>query len=172
MDTQTLLIIFVGLTGAAVLLQACVLLALFISIRKTAKSVSQATEDLKSTAIPMIHRTRELMERISPQVVTVSTSLAELSTVLNKETKEIKFSVSEMVERVNKQTARLDAMLTHGLDRVERTGNAIESAVAAPVRHANGVVAAIKAVIDTYRTASPRNSNRHSPLEDSEYSEY
>ena len=43
-------------------------------------------------------------------------------------------------------------MLTVGLDAVERTAGALETSVAAPVRQANGIVAAIKATIDTYRS--------------------
>jgi uncharacterized protein YoxC len=166
MENQTLLIIFVGLTGAAVLMQACVLFAIFLSLKKTAQAVLQTTQDIKSTVIPMVHRSRELMERISPQVVTVSTALADLTTVLNKETKEIKVSVSEIVERVNKQSVRLDAMMTHGLDRVEKTGNALESAVVVPMRHASGILAAVKAVFDTYRSTTPRPSNRSVESED------
>lgn len=159
MDTQTLLIVFVGLTGMAVLLQACVLLGIFLSLRKAAKSVTDVTDDLKGTVIPLVHTSRNLMERISPQVLTISTGLAELIELVHKESSgaktsvsEIRASVSEIVQRVSRQTARLDAMLTVGLDAVERTAGALETSVAAPVRQANGIVAAIKATIDTYRS--------------------
>jgi hypothetical protein len=67
-NTETILIIFVAFTGIAVLLQACVLFAIFISLRKTAKSVLEATEDFKVTVLPMVHSTRDLVERITPQV--------------------------------------------------------------------------------------------------------
>ena len=166
MDNQTLLIVFVGLTGVAVLLQACVLLGIFLSLRKAAKSVTDVTDDLKGTVIPLIHTSRNLMERISPQVLTISNGLSELIEVVHKESggakvsiAEIKASVTEMkesvhdiVERVGRQTARLDSMLTVGLDTVERAATTLETNVAAPVRQANGIIAAIKATIDTYRT--------------------
>ena len=173
-NTQTILTIFVALTGVAVLLQACVLFAIYVSLRKTAQSVQQATEDLKATLVPMVHSTRELMERITPQVVTISAGLAELTEALHKESKgvrvsvaEIRVSVAEIMERLRRQTQRLDSMLTTGLNTVEKAGSILEATVAIPVRQANGILAAVKAVIETYRSTTPRQSVRYPDPEDS-----
>lgn len=156
MDTNTLLIIFVGLTGVAVIMQACVLFAIFVSLKRTAESVKQATDDLKATVLPMAHSTRELIERITPQVIAISSGLAELTELVHKESKGVRVSVSEITERVSRQTARLDGMLTHGLNAVERTGSLIESTLAKPIRQANGIAAAAKAVVDTYIHFKPK----------------
>src|SRR5579863_10372187 len=109
-NTQTILIVFVALTGVAVLLQAFVLLAIYLSLKKTAKSVSDVTDDFKESVLPLVHSTRELMERLSPQIVTVSQGLTDLTETLHKETKGVRVSVSEIMERVNRQTKRLDGM--------------------------------------------------------------
>jgi methyl-accepting chemotaxis protein len=156
-NTETILIIFVAFTGIAVLLQACVLFAIFISLRKTAKSVLEATEDFKVTVLPMVHSTRDLVERITPQVTTISAGLAELTTKIQKESNGVSVSVSEIMERVSRQTARLDQMLTGGLNSVERAGEVVETAVAVPVRQVNAVMSAIRAVIETYRKDVPRS---------------
>ena len=160
MDNQVLLIIFVALTGVAVLMQACVLLAIFISLQKTAKSVLVVTEDLKGTVVPMVNSTRELLDRIGPQLITVTADLAELTQGIRKETACVRVSVSEIMDRVNRQTKHIDAMLTSGLNSVERAGEVLESAVAAPVRQFNGIFAAVKAVIETYRKVDPHNPPR------------
>lgn len=155
MDTNTLLIIFVGLTGAAVLLQAGVLFAIYISVRKTAEVVNKATEDLKTTVIPMAHSTHELLKNITPQIISISTGLSELTELVHRESKGVSLSVAEISARVNRQTARLDGMLTHGLDAVERTGSLVESTLAKPIRQANGIAAAAKAIVDTYLSYKP-----------------
>ena len=155
-NTETLLIIFVALTGVAVLMQACVLLAIYISLRKTAKSVLEVTEDLKATVVPMVHSTRELVERITPQVITVSAGLAELTETLKRESAGVTFSATDILQRVSKQMQRLDAMLTSALNALERATVVVETAVSAPVRQVNGVLAAIRAVVDTYRSETPR----------------
>lgn len=156
LNTETLLIIFVAFTGVSVLLQACVLLAIYISLRKTAKSAMEASEDFKTTVLPMVHSTRQLIDRITPQVMIISAGLAELTETLKKESKGVSFSASEIMERVNRQSKRLDGMLTNGLDAVERAGTVVETAVAGPVRQANGIMAAIKAMIESYRSDTPR----------------
>jgi len=165
-NTQTLLIVFVALTGAAVLLQALVLLGIFLSLKKAAKAISDVNADLKTTVLPMIHSTRELMERLSPQIITVSEGLADLTEILHKETKGVRVSVSEIMERVSRQTQRIDAMLTTGLNTVEHTAEVIESAVSKPVRQANGVLAAIKAIIETYRAPLPPRKPAYEPESD------
>jgi len=158
MDNHTLLIIFVALTGVSVLLQAIVLIGILSAISKAARVVTDSTQDLKATILPVVHSTRELVERMSPQVMVVTAGLAELTQVVRRETKDVNISVSEIIGRVNTQTARLDAMLTATLDVLERTGTQLENSIAAPVRQVNGVFAAVRAVIDTYRTTQPRRT--------------
>ena len=161
-NTETLLIIFVAFTGASVLLQACVLLAIYFSLRKTAKSAMEASEDFKTTVLPMVHSTRQLIDRITPQVISITEGLAELTVTVKKETNGVSFSASEIMERVNRQSQRLDGMLTHGLDAVERAGDVVESAVAGPIRQVNGIVAGIKAALETFRSDRPRPSAAYS----------
>jgi len=155
-----LLAVFVALTGIAVALQAAVLFAIFFSLKKTAKSALEATEDFKSTVLPMVISTRELVERVTPQIITVSAGLAELTDLLKRESRGVSISASEIMQRVNRQSERLDAMLTTGLDSMERAGALVETAIAAPVRQVNGIVAAIKAIISTYQSTDPRSVSR------------
>ncbi len=151
-QNDTLLIIFVGLTGLAVLLQAGVLLGMFFAVRKSAKLITAATDELKTTVLPMVHSTRQLVDKIYPDVVTVTTGLAQLTASARREASEIDVSPAELIKGIKRQVQRIDSMLTVGLDRVERAGDALETTVAAPVRQINGVLAAIRATIDTYRS--------------------
>lgn len=153
---ETILIVFVAFTGIAVVLQAAILFAIFISLRKTAKSLLEVTEDLKATVVPMVHSTRELVERITPQIITVSVGLATLTETLKRESAGVTVSASDILQRVSKQMQRLDAMLTASLNALERATVVVETAVSAPVRQVNGVLAAIRAVVDTYRSETPR----------------
>jgi hypothetical protein len=155
-NSDTILIVFVAIVGVLALLQALVLLGIFLSLRRAAKSAMVAADDFKATVMPTIHSTRDLIERISPQIVTISNGLAELTLLLKKESQGVSTSASEIMERVNRQSKRLDGMLTHGLDAVERAGEVVESTVAAPIRQANGIIAAIRAMIETYRSEQPR----------------
>ena len=153
-NTETLLTIFVALTGIAVLLQACILFAIFVSLRKTATSVLEMTTDFKATVLPMVHSSRDLVDRITPQVITISAGLADLTETFKRESTGVKFSATEIMERISAQIKRLDLMLTHGLNTVEKASSIMENTVSAPVRQVNGVMAAIKAVVNTYRSGT------------------
>jgi hypothetical protein len=159
MTNPNLLTIFIAITSFAVLLQACILLAILIALLKTAKLVKTATEDLKVTVIPVIHTTRELLEKISPQIQTVSQGVAELTEMVHRQSSGVKVTAVDIMDKVGKQADRLDSMVTTGLNAVEKAGMTLESAVAVPVRQANGIAAAIKAVVQTYRNFEPRRGS-------------
>ena len=57
LDNETLLLAFVAVTGLAVLLQAIILLAIFITVRKTAITLRDEAEDLRSSVLPIIYNT-------------------------------------------------------------------------------------------------------------------
>lgn len=159
--TETILIVFVAFTGASVLLQAGILLAIFFSLKKTAKSVTEVTGDLKATVVPMVHSTRELVERITPQIITISTAMAALTETMKRESAGVDFSVKETVQQIRHQLQRVDSILTTGLNAVEKATDVVETAVSAPVRQVNGILAAIRAVIDTYRAEPPVRRANH-----------
>jgi hypothetical protein len=159
-NTDTILIAFVAIVGVLTLLQALVLIGILFSLRKAAKATMAATEDLKATILPTIHSTRQLIDRISPQIVSISAGVAELTEMVKKESRGVSVSASEILERVNRQTQRLDGMLTNGLNAVEKAGAVVESAVAAPIRQVNGVVAAMKAIVETYRKPASTRQTR------------
>jgi hypothetical protein len=171
LSTENLLVTFVGITGAAVLLQAIILVAIFVSLRKTARAAKEGTDDIKATVLPMIVTTRELIERVTPQIVMIATGVSELTDLLKRESRGVSLSASEIMQRVNRQTERLDAMLTTGLNSMERAGAVVETAIAAPVRQANGIVAAIKAMISTYQATEPKSDPKSAPIFDSQYTD-
>ena len=54
-NTETILTVFVAFTGIAILLQACVLIAIYFSLRKTAQSALETSEDFNTTVLPVVH---------------------------------------------------------------------------------------------------------------------
>lgn len=117
--------------------------------------MQKATEDMKATIIPIAHTTRELVERLTPQVMAISAGISDLTDTIRKETAGVSFSVSEIMARVSHQSERIDTILTSGLNAVERAGGVVESTVALPVRQVNGIMAGLKAMVGTYMAVKP-----------------
>ena len=79
MNHDTLLVIFVGLTGLALVVEAIVILAAFFLARKTVKKLHADMDELRSKAIPLLSKSHELMEKVSPRIDSISRDMADLS---------------------------------------------------------------------------------------------
>ena len=63
MNNETrLLVIFVGLIAFALLMQAIVMLVAFLVMRKKVKSLQEDVQELRTTAIPILNKSRETLE--------------------------------------------------------------------------------------------------------------
>ena len=165
LDNGSLLLAFVALTGLAVLLQAGVLLAIFIAMRKAGRFIEEEVEGLRSAVMPVLRETqdmladsrellaqaRESFERVSPKIEVTANDLAEVAHVLRVEGIQMQSSVHEILERIRRQSVRVDGMLTDLLNSVDRTGVFIANSVSKPIRQINRVMGTVRAVVDTLR---------------------
>ena len=88
--------------------------------------------------------------------------MSEIAHGLRVQTDEMQTSVSELIEKVRVQTSRLDAMFTGVLDAVDRAGGFVAEAVSRPVRQLSGLVASIKAVLESLRATGEHPRQTHS----------
>lgn len=163
LDNQTIQLIFIAITALAVLMQAVILLAIFVSVRKTAKSVTEQVEELRNSVMPIIDTTRDLMNRVAPKVEATAADLAEIAHGLRAQTAQMEFAANEIVDRVRRQTGRLDKMFTGGLDGVDRAGAFVADAVSKPVRQISGLLASLKAIVESLRNSSSAHRETHAP---------
>jgi len=160
LDNQTLLLAFIAVTGLAVLLQAMILLAIFLTIRKAACSISEQAEDLRSSVMPVVYNTRELLTRMAPKLEGAVEDLAQITNGLKVQTFEAQSSIGEVLERMRRQTARVDAMVTGILNNVDRAGHFVNDVVTKPVRQFSSIMASVKAVVETLRAPVARPHSR------------
>ncbi|HMD76215.1 MAG TPA: hypothetical protein VKG86_02455 [Terracidiphilus sp.] len=155
LDYQTILLALVVLTALAILLQTLILLAILISVRKTARALQKDAADLRAAVLPFIHDSREVFSRVAPKVESLATNSLQLIYGLRAQLAEVQYTTTEIVERVRIQTERLDSMLTRALDAVDRAGSYMAEAVLKPVRQVTGVLASVRAIVDSLRSPAP-----------------
>ncbi len=153
LDNQTIMLAIVAVTALAVLLQAFILLAIFLSVRKAARSLKEQVEEIRSAAMPIIYNTRELMTRVTPYVESTVFDVATMAHGLREQTVQVETTAKDMLERLRKQSSRVDAMLSSVLDGVDRAANFLTDAVGKPARQLKGVLASVKAVVESLRSA-------------------
>jgi ABC-type transporter Mla subunit MlaD len=166
LNNETLMLAFVALTGIALSAQAIILLAIFLSLRKAAKSVQENIQELRASILPVVENSRDVIEstrdviaRLAPKVEAATHDVVEMVRILREKSDELDGSVSEILERLHRQSARLDGMLSGALDTVDRAGEYVAEAVSGPVRQISAVLASIKAIVGALRSPSPA-SNR------------
>src|SRR5258708_2354419 len=152
MNQETLLLIFVGLTGFALLVQVIILLAFFLTIRKTVAAVQADVQQLRTGIMPVLTKSRELMDHLGPKVDSIATDLAVLAHTLREQGAEIQASADEILGRVNRQAGRLDLMFTNVVDGVEHAGNVVVSSVSGQMRQVSAMIASARAFLTVLTT--------------------
>ncbi len=155
LDSQTTQMVLICAVALVLLLQVIVLLAIFVVIIRTARTVRQDLEDLRSSVAPIIDNTRDLLKRVTPKIEQTTSDLAALTHTLRTKADDVQIAADEIVERVRRQSSRLDMMLSDVLDAVERAGVFMADTVARPMRQISAIMASAKAVIESLRTVAP-----------------
>jgi len=132
--------LFIALTGAAVVLQAGLLAAMYLAMRKTSTRMEALAEEVKSKALPTLEATQSLLAEIRPKVEVIADNLMATSAVVRDEIQRVDAAVNDVVDRARLQVIRADDMLTRTLDRVEETSEIVQRTVTSPVRHVSGVI--------------------------------
>ena len=171
-DNQTLELALFGLVALAMVVQAFVLLAAFVAMRKAAKAVDDKLEEVRSslmplieTVKPMIETSRNLLTRLAPRIDSTGEDVAAIAHSLRIQTVEMQTAATEIVARVRTQAGRLDTMLSNTLDAVDRAGTLMADTINKPVRQISALLASVRAAIESLRTSAPapRSKANHVP---------
>ena len=165
LDNQTIQLALVAAVALAMLIQAIVLFAALIALRKLAKSIRQEIDDLRSSVMPLIENTRNLLARVAPKIEQTASDLALLTRALRNQTADVQAAADEIIGRAQRQARRVDSMLSNVLDAVDRAGSFMADTVAKPMRQLSAFLASAKAVIESLRStqgASRAEANRAS----------
>jgi hypothetical protein len=162
-DPQTAQVIFAGVAAAALLLQAIVLLLIFVGVRKAVSGLREDFEELRSSVTPFVKEAREVFTRVAPKIEATTADMAALTQTLRSQSEELKVASAEIIGKARTQAERIDCMTTNVLDAADRAGTFVNLAITKPMRQLNGIVASIKAVVDTMRMPNARPRTTHQP---------
>jgi uncharacterized protein YoxC len=157
---QYMSVIFTVVTAFGVLLQALVLLAMFLGLRETQKKVTEALDKVNEHLYPILGTSRQLLEDISPKLKVITANLVETTETIRQEVHHIDSVVGEVVDKSRVQAARVDGMVTDTLSTVAQAAKTVEDGIAAPIRQIHGMLNGLRAGLDVLRSRSRRD---HSP---------
>jgi methyl-accepting chemotaxis protein len=142
---ENLLTVFVGLTALAIVVQMGVLIALFVSSRKTGERLQRLSKEMEENLLPMIRDAKILLAESTPQVREILQNLAVLSATARQDAERISSTANEINDRVRQQLARADELVTRTLTRVEATTENVQHLISSPMRQVSGVLTGVAA---------------------------
>lgn len=152
---------FIALTGFAVLLQAGVLLAMYLAMRKTSNRLELLAEEVKSKVLPTVEQAQTTLAEIRPKVGVIVENIQEASIVVRAQINRVDAAVTDVLDRSRLQVIRADELLTRTMDRVEHTTDIVQRTVVSPVRQISGLMQGITVGLE-YFFAGRGRKNGHS----------
>src|SRR5258707_709196 len=137
---ENLLPLFIAVTGAAVLLQAGLLGAMYLAIRKSSARMEAIATEVKDKTLPVLDSTQSILTEIRPKLQVIAQNLEETTQIVGEQVQSADATVDDVVERARLQVIRADELLSRTLDRVEQTTDLVHKTVVSPIRQVTGVM--------------------------------
>jgi hypothetical protein len=135
--------IFIGCTAAAVVIQAGILVAMYLAVRQTSARMESLATEVRTKVLPAAEIVHSMLVEFRPHIQTVITNVSESSTMVRAQMERLDATVSDAIDRTRLQVIRADELLNRTLDRVESTTDLVHKTVVSPVRQLSGLVQGI-----------------------------
>jgi uncharacterized protein YoxC len=145
MNSQFLLVIsiFTGIAGIALLVQMCVFIAMFLTMRTVQKRAMQ----LMDRVDPLIDTTRHILEETRQQARGIFGKLNDITEATRVQVLRIDEMLAEISAHTRTNLDRIDALAAATVQRVDETVAQLQRVILAPVRGINGAAAAVRAMV-------------------------
>jgi hypothetical protein len=145
---ENLTMVFIAVTAAAVLLQAGILTALYLAVRKSSARMEALAVEVKTKALPTLETTQAMLTELRPRLTVIADNLMETTILVRSQVERVDATVSDAVDRARLQVIRTDELLSRTLDRVEETSDMVHNTVISPVRQFSGLIQGVTAGIE------------------------
>lgn len=135
--------IFIALTAFAILLQAGILVAMYITMRKSSQRMETLATEVRNKILPTIEQAQSIIVEMRPRLEIITENVEQTTTQLRAQLQRIDAAVTDAVDRGRLQIIRADELLSRTLDRVEHTSDVVQKTVVSPVRHISGIMQGI-----------------------------
>jgi hypothetical protein len=135
--------IFIGCTAAAVVIQAGILVAMYLAVRQSAERMEALATEVRTKILPAAEVAHSMLLEFRPHLQTLVTNISESSILVRAQIERLDATVNDAIDRTRLQVIRADELLNRTLDRVESTTDMVHKTVVSPVRQLSGLVQGI-----------------------------
>lgn len=161
MENANLLTAFVAVTSAAVVIQALILIAMYLAMRKTSARMEALAEEVKGKVLPTADMVQAMIVEYRPKVDAVVANVAESTTMVRAQMQRVDALVTDVVDRTRLQVIRTDELVNRTLDKVESATEVVQRTVVSPVRQISGIFHGVTAGLEylVSNKRKPRNGS-------------
>jgi hypothetical protein len=157
---DNLLRIFIAVTSIAILIQAGILVGLYLSVRKTTAKMEALATQLTTRTLPTLETVQDILVDLRPKLDVISVNVAESSNLVRNQLARIDATLTDALDRTRLQVIRADELLNRTMDRVEETSEVVHKTVISPLRQVNGLMSAISTGFEVFlgqKRRQPKN---------------
>lgn len=135
--------IFVVVAAVAIVIQMGLLMAMYISMKKTSDRVNAVTEAVEKRGVPLLETVSGLVTTNAPKINVILDNAMAASGTAKQQIDRLDTTVSDIVDRTRLQVIRVDELVTRTMDRVEETTDLVHHTVISPVKALAGVLSGV-----------------------------
>jgi hypothetical protein len=147
---ENLVPLFIMVTAIALVIQAAILVALFIAVRQTSGRVEALASEVKTKALPTIETAQAMLVELRPRVTEIVANVEHSARIARAQIERVDATVSDAVDRTRLQVIRADELINRTLDRVEETSDMVHRTVVSPIRQMQGLVQGLSAGLEFF----------------------
>ena len=147
---DTWLKVFIAVTSFAVVIQAGILVGLYLAVRKSTEKMEALATEVKSKALPTMDAVQSFLVEARPKLDTITTNVSESTSLVRNQLARIDATLTDALDRTRLQVIRADELLNRTMDKVEETSEVVHKTVLSPLRQVNGLMSAISTGVEVF----------------------
>ena len=149
---------FVIIASLAIVLQAIMLIAMFLALRESLQRITKISTELHEKLDPILTRTNYLLEDSRNRITSMVADWAEVSHIAHAQAVKFDRVVSEGMEMLRVQIVRADQILTGVIESADEVGSKFRESILGPVTQMAAVVRGVRAGLDFFSNNPKRRS--------------
>jgi hypothetical protein len=157
---------------AAGVLLACVAsvwqAVVLAGIYRAGKEAQKAGKEAQNKLGPLVDRfdallttSSQILEQNRPNIAEITAETLVIAKTARLQVERLGELIDDTSVRAKARITQIDQTVGRTMEQVDHAGEAVKSAVMKPVKEVNGIVAGVKAALNTYAQGGNRNSPEH-----------
>ena len=142
--------VFIVVAAVAIVIQMGILIALYLSVRRSSTRMEAIADDLHKRTAPLLDAASAILVDSRPKLSTITDNLSSATTSIRSQVERLDATVTDVIDRTRLQVIRADEMITRTMDKVEETTDMVQHSVLSPIRRLAGIASGLSVGLEYF----------------------